>query len=354
VRRTSFRTFFGSPAESVDRDSGGNLPDYRYRYIRKRLAQRHRNADGYVIIVDVLFLGTSDLRKSARGVRPGSIPSAARECVRLTLWGVVLTAWLAGGARAGAQDAPPQPEPPEVPADLHGEVVQNPSGPCVKPPTMVQLQDYYGPFHKFIGTFTQKLDRLSVHDPHYKPGLVLCSLEIKDKFADPETFLAAGFDAGISQAKNNDPQFGQGGLGYAKRYGVTYLDEVQFRAFKEFIYPTIFSEDPRYYRIGEGRSAKRFLRPFRHTVIAYTDNGKPMFNFSEWLGEATGTTLSNLYHPGNQRGFGPAAKNVGIDVALDIGYDELKEFWPEIARKLRLPFRDQNEYLQQDATPPAR
>jgi hypothetical protein len=28
---------------------------------------------------------------------------------------------------------------------------------------------------------------------------------------------------------------------------------------------------------------------------------------------------------------------------LDIGYDELREFWPEVARKLRLPFRDQNE-----------
>jgi hypothetical protein len=38
----------------------------------------------------------------------------------------------------------------------------------------------------------------------------------------------------------------------------------------------------------------------------------------------------------------PAAQNIAIDVGLDIGFDELKEFWPEVARKLKLPFRDQN------------
>jgi len=68
-----------------------------------------------------------------------------------------------------------------------------------------------------------------------------------------------------------------------------------------------------------------------------------MFNFSEWLGEISGASLSNLYHPGAKRGFAPAAQGVAIDVALDIGYDELREFWPEMAKKLRLPFRDQNE-----------
>ena len=229
----------------------------------------------------------------------------------------------------------------------------------MKPPPGVQIQDYYGPFHQLIGTFTQKLDRLSVRDPHYKPGAVLCSLEIRDKFflflrdsADPETFLAAGFDAGISQARNHDPQFGQGSLGYARRYGVTYLDEVQFRFFKEFAYPTIFSEDPRYYRIGRGAStSRRFLRPFRHAVVAYSDKGQPMFNFSEWLGEYSGNSLSNLYHPGNRRGFGPTTESVALDVGLDIGYDELREFWPEIAHKLHLPFRGEGEELGVDASP---
>lgn len=304
-----------------------------------------------MIIVSVLFLEFMDLLRGASGVdRPCRIQRAPGVYVRLLLCGLLLAGGLGGETAVRAQDVPPNPPPPAAPADLPGQVVLNPTGPCVQPPPMVQLQDYNGPFHKVIGTFTQKLDRLSVHDPHYKPGVVLCSLEIKDKFflflrdsADPETFLSAGFDAGISQAENDDPTFGQGAKGYAKRYGANYTDEVQFRFFKEFTYPTIFSEDPRYYRMGQGAKGRRFIHAVAHAVVAYNDNGRPIFNYSEWLGEISGTSLSNLYHPGGRRGFAPAARGVAIDVALDIGYDELREFWPEVARKLRLPFRDQNE-----------
>lgn len=250
---------------------------------------------------------------------------------------------------ASAQEAPPNPAP-EAPMELPGQVQINPAGPCVEPPPMVRMQDYIGPFHKVVGTFTQKLDRLSVQEPHYKPGSVLCSLEIKDKFflflrdsVDPETWLAGAFDAGLSQAEDHDPTFGQGFTGYGKRLGAAYLDEFQYRFFKEFAYPTIFFEDPRYYRMGQGTKPRRFLHAVKHSVVAYDDNGRPMFNFSEWVGEISATSLSNLYHPGNRRGFGHTAGSVAADIGLDIGYDELKEFWPEIARKFRLPFRDQNE-----------
>ena len=304
-----------------------------------------------MIIVIVIFLGPIELRKDFGGVdRSCSIRSASNVSVCLVTVGLVLVAALAGSVSVRAQDTPPNPQPPAAPVEMPGQVVLNSSGQCVQPPPMVQLQDYNGPFQKVIGTFTRKLDRQSVHLPHYKPGLVLCSLEIKDKFflflhdsIDPETVLGAGFDAGISQAMNDDAPFGQGGEGYAKRLAASYTDEIQFRFFKEFAYPTVFSEDPRYYRLGEGPVGRRFLHAVAHSVVAYRDNGRPMFNFSEWMGEVSAVSVSNLYHPGARRGFAPAAEGIATDVALDIGYDELREFWPEIARKLRLPFRDQNE-----------
>jgi hypothetical protein len=270
---------------------------------------------------------------------------------RLRLFcGALLLTMLAGRAEIRAQDTPPQPPPPEAPVSVPGQVVLIPSGHCVQPPPMVQLQDYVGPFHKVIGTFTRKLDRQSVHTPHYKAGVTLCSLEVKDKFflflrdsVDPETFLASGFDAGISQAMNTDPSFGQGAGGYSKRFAASFTDQVQFRFFKEFAYPAIFFEDPRYYRMGQGPVKKRILHAVTHAVVAHNDNGRPMFNYSEWLGEISGISIANLYHPGARRGAGHAAENLAFDVGLDIGYDELREFWPEIARKFKLPFRDQNE-----------
>jgi hypothetical protein len=304
-----------------------------------------------VIIVFVIFLGPMDLQKDFGGVdRSCSVRPASNVCARMVLRGVILVAALVGNVPVRAQEPPPNPQPPAAPAEVPGQVVLNSSGQCVQPPPMVQLQDYDGPFQKVVGTLTRKLDRQSVHLPHYKQGIVLCSLEIKAKFflflrdsVDPETILGAGFDAGISQAKNDDAPFGQGGKGYAKRLAASYTDEIQYRFFKEFAYPTVFSEDPRYYRLGEGPAGRRFLHAVAHSVVAYRDNGTPMFNFSEWVGEVSAVSVSNLYHPGARRGVGPAAENIAFDVALDIGYDELREFWPEVARKLRLPFRYQNE-----------
>jgi hypothetical protein len=269
----------------------------------------------------------------------------------------VLVAILASIVSVNAQESPSNPTPLPAPIDLPGQVVVNPTAPCVEPPPMIRWEDYNGPLHDVISTFTRKLDRLSVEAPHYKPGLVLCSLEIKDKFilfvrdsVDPLTFVAAGFNAGISQAANYDAPFGQGAAGYGKRLGASYTDQVQFRFFKEFTYPTLFSEDPRYYRLGEGSGRHRLLHALEHTFVASRDTGTPMFNISEWLGDVSGESLANVYHPGAQRGFAPTARRVSYDLALDAGYDVLREFWPELAHTLRLPFRDQGEALPSDPT----
>src|SRR5260370_33273371 len=64
-----------------------------------------------------------------------------------------------------------------------------------------------------------------------------------------------------------------------------------------------------------------------------------MFNFSEWSATISSKAISNLYHPDNPRGFGPNAERVGWSVGTDMAWDVVREFWPEIAHKLKLPFR---------------
>jgi len=70
-----------------------------------------------------------------------------------------------------------------------------------------------------------------------------------------------------------------------------------------------------------------------------------MPNFSEWLGTTSSVVLSNTYHPGNSRGAGAVSRRVGVSIAWDMGFDVLREFWPEIVHKLRLPF------IQRDHAP---
>jgi len=265
--------------------------------------------------------------------------------------------WITWASAAQAQEPPVAPPTPSFPAPAQNPAVslgqlntKAPGAPCVQPTPTVSWDDYEGPFAKAVGIFGRKLELKSVHPPHYKPGAVLCTLTVKDKFilfvkdsVSPADFPTAGFNAGISQAENDDPSYGQGAAGYGKRFGASLADQSSGEFFKDFVYPTIFSEDPRYYRLAHGGFGKRFFHAVSHCVIAYRVDGTTMFNFSESLGTASAVVLANTYHPDNRRGFGPAAERFGYSVGSDTGFDVLREFWPEVARKFKLPFKDRNE-----------
>ncbi|MGD0963790.1 MAG: hypothetical protein ABSA57_07820 [Candidatus Acidiferrales bacterium] len=259
-----------------------------------------------------------------------------------------LLVWVA--AANGQQQVPPHPEPPEISLPTQEQAQENPQTACAQPAPMVRWEDYEGPFDKVVGAFGRRLDRTSIHPPHYKPGVLLCSLTTRAKFTlfiedsvDPVAFLGAAFNAGIDQAENTDHSFGQGAAGYGKRFGAELADNASGEFFKEFLYPTIFSEDPRYYRLAHGRTRRRLLHAMEHVFVAHQENGELMFNFSEWLGSASTAALADAYHPDNKPGIGPAARGAGYGMMQDVGWDVLREFWPEIARKLRLPFRGQND-----------
>lgn len=266
-------------------------------------------------------------------------------------------AGLAGGVVCGAQEPPTSPQQlPAVPS--REEATKNVAAPCVEPAPIVRLEDYDGPLKKVVGTFARQLERKAVHPPHYEPGVKLCTLKLKDKFVlfvqdsfDPVTFLATGFNAGLDQAENTDHSYGQGAEGYGKRFGAEFAGQASSRFFKEFAYPSLFSEDPRYYRMVHGGAGRRLLHAMEHAVVAHRDSGDRMFNFSEWLGTTSTVVLSNTYHPDYQRGFNSAAQRVGYGILQDIGFDALREFWPEISRKFRLPFRGESEPVTQDSNP---
>jgi hypothetical protein len=268
--------------------------------------------------------------------------------VRLCL---LLAIGLACWQLACAQDPSVAPQP--LPADiqqLKSEITKPVPLPCIQPAPLVGLKDYNGPLKKTVGIFARALERKSVHPPHYKPGLVLCSLGLKDKFVlfvqdslDAAAFLETGFWAGMDQASNRDRGFGQGAQGYGKRFGADFAGQSSSRFLTDFAYPSIFSEDPRYYRLAEGRVRTRFIHAVGHAFVAHRVNGASIPNYSEWLGTVSAVTLSNTYHPGNERGVGPVAESVGFSVLQDMGFDVLREFWPEISRKLNLPFRGEHE-----------
>ena len=253
----------------------------------------------------------------------------------------------AAGASLVWAQGPDSPPPPALPEETQKNVAAR----CFEPPPLVHWEEFHGPFKRVVGAVTRKLERTSVHPPHYSPEVVVCSLEPREKFAlfilntfDPVSFLTAGFNAGLDQAENRDPRFGLGAAGYSKRFGASFADQSSARFFTGFAYPTLFSEDPRYYRLGHGSSdRKRLLHAVEHVVVGHSDSGERMFNYSEWLGTSSAVALSDAYHPGNKLGLAPIAQAVGYSILADMGIDVLREFWPEIEHRFRMPLRERQE-----------
>ncbi|MDE3108842.1 MAG: hypothetical protein KGL02_02770 [Acidobacteriota bacterium] len=283
-----------------------------------------------------------------------NIRAAVKGTIRIASHGtklsLILAVLISGAAFAqSAQQVPPKipapAPPPAVPVPPSAVV---PPAPCIQPSPMIEWQDYKGPFAQVVAFFDKKLEIRSAtpHGAIYKPGSVLCTLTTKEKaqlfvddFTNPVTFVSAAFNAGIDQAENDDPKFGQEFGGYSKRFGAVIADQADNAFFKDFVYPTVFSQDSRYYRLGRDSTGRRIAHALAHVMIAHHENGAPMFNYTEWLGTITTVALSSTYHGYREHGVGPYAESGAFDIANDAGFDVLREFWPEIVRKLKLPFR---------------
>lgn len=221
--------------------------------------------------------------------------------------------------------------------------------PCARPVEPFDVDDYDGPLNRVVASFSQRIENTTVHIPR-RHGITPCSLNAADKFhmfvestSDPINYVGAAWDAAIAHLDRDDPSYKQGAAGYGKRYGAEVVDNVSGDFFGIFLYPSIFRQDPRYYRLGQGSRQVRLTHALAHRFVTRGDSGKLMPNYSEWFATVSSKALSNLYHPGNPRGFGPTASRVGFSVGGDMAWDCLREYWPEIARKFRLPFRTHSD-----------
>src|SRR6185312_2454745 len=92
-------------------------------------------------------------------------------------------------------------------------------------------------------------------------------LFVKSAF-DPAQFALVGLQAGISQAQDEFPDYGQGAEGYGKRYGAAFADQVSSGFFSNYLYPALFKDDPRYFRLGKGSTMHRLAMRWRRKSCA--------------------------------------------------------------------------------------
>ncbi len=172
-------------------------------------------------------------------------------------------------------------------------------------------------------------------------GDSICPLTAHDKFThflrdavSPITFAGAAAAAGVSQATNSDPAFGQGGRAYIRRFGAAVADTESRRFFADFMFPTLLHEDPRYFRKASGGAGARIGYALSRVLVTRRDSGASSFNFSEVLGVLASSGLSNAYLRERERTGSKTMQRAGVSFGIDAGFNVLREFLPGIWRKV--------------------
>jgi len=145
---------------------------------------------------------------------------------------------------------------------------------------------------------------------------------------DPINIAVAAGTAGMEQAQNSSPGYGQGVQGYAKRFGAAYADSVTGTFLGAAILPSLFKQDPRYFYKGTGTVRSRMLYALAASVICKSDNGRWQANYSVIVAGFVSAGISNLYYaPAADRGR-PAltVENALIGIGSSAVTNVLQEF----------------------------
>lgn len=194
------------------------------------------------------------------------------------------------------------------------------------------------------GVAVEESKRLFEIIPNYRTSPSLTNYEPiepgeKFKLASEDAFdrgtiaLSALFGA-ESQLTNANKSFGQGWLGFGSYFGAAYGDLLIGDFMTEAVFPTVLHQDPRYFRRGTGDGWSRLGYAAGQIFWTHSDSGRTQFYYSEVLGNATAAAISNAYYNNNRT----APENIsklGMQLAVDMAANVLKEFWPDLERKFK-------------------
>lgn len=165
------------------------------------------------------------------------------------------------------------------------------------------------------------------------------SLTLKEKFKiatkdafDSSAFYSTILYAGMGQWGGQYSSLGGGVKGFSSRYGLMFADSVQGTYLTEAVFPTLFRQDPRYFRKGEGNVFGRAAYSLSRLAVTRADNGKLQINGTELAGNFAVSSISNLYYPASERTMENVVVRFSSTIASDAMNNLVREFWPDVVK----------------------
>jgi hypothetical protein len=140
--------------------------------------------------------------------------------------------------------------------------------------------------------------------------------------------------AATQWTSGNPPEWGLGFPGYGRRLLSGYSRQVIANTLGLGV---MFAdgEDPRHYPTGKHGIWKRGLYAARETFVSRRVSGGEMPDYSRILGAYAAGFVSDAWYPAPYSNTKDALYRGSTALASDIIWQEIKEFWPDVHRKLR-------------------
>lgn len=153
---------------------------------------------------------------------------------------------------------------------------------------------------------------------------------------DPFNLLTIVGTSAFSVATDPHSPYGPGGFGFAKLSGTTLTADMTNAFFETFLIPSIDHQDPHYHRMPNAPLKWRIAHCIYQPFWTVSDTGKGMVNYSNLVGAVADEAVLVTYAPFQEKGWGPSAARVSVNLATTPIGNVVTEFFPDFARHINL------------------
>jgi hypothetical protein len=146
------------------------------------------------------------------------------------------------------------------------------------------------------------------------------------KIVSPSILVKSAMITGFDRGFDVGPRFGGNPGDVAELYAYTAENLAASYLISSAILPTALHQDPRFFRKDSGSIKSKIFWALRAEVVAYSDQGKPMPNYSHLIGFAGSAAFANVYLPSQDVSVPATMKRYGLRLAVSGGFNILHEF----------------------------
>lgn len=148
-----------------------------------------------------------------------------------------------------------------------------------------------------------------------------------------ESWAAGLFSTSLRHIRNRPEEWGQGVDGFGRRFA-TRMASNAIGNLSEAALGSLWGEDPRYPKIGQGPFKPRMMHVLKMTVLAQNNNGDYMPAYARYASAVVAAQTTNLWRPPSENTQIDGLRRIANGAMFRIFTNFMDEFGGDIKRKL--------------------